>query len=106
MDGPEQCAFGVQAHPALLIHPEACLGTPRALVTLRPGDKVPLVERERVRRAFDGPPTFFHEVHLFKADFDPVFASDVFKPEVCDTEPAHDIVAMWQLPFQSFGSVT
>lgn len=75
-------------------------------MAFRSGDKVPLVERERVGGALDGPPAFFREVHLLEADLDSIFASEILKPEICDTEPAHDVIAMWELSLQSFGSVT
>lgn len=106
IDSPEVIAFGVQAHPALIVHPEACLRAFRALVAFGLGDKVPLAQGRRARGTLDGPPAFFGEVHLFEADFETLFTSDAFIPDICDTEPAHDIVAMRELSLQSFGSVT
>lgn len=100
-DFPEVDATRFKTHPPILVQANTFRGTSLALESLRLCLKVPFIEGHRRERILGRPPAPFGQIQFLKADLHSVFLANLFKPDIGNTEPVHNVVPMWKLSVEN-----
>jgi hypothetical protein len=100
-DLPEVDATRIKAHPPIFVQANTFRGAFLTLESLGLCFKVPFFEGHRRERILGRPPALFGQIQFLKADLHSVFLANLFKPDIGNTEPVHNVVPMWKLSVEN-----